>query len=168
MQLKIGFSKSKRKFPIGCWLIMLCERTKFSHTYVKFPVTKWDMDLVYHAVGSGVNFVGPCAFNSLHEIVEEFVINVPDSHRDQVLKWCAQNCGAPYSHLQILGLFLKRVARLIGIKIKNPLEDDSAYICTELAVKVMSISGETPDQDLQDMGLVETYDFVKRCSKKLA
>lgn len=167
--LKIGFSRSKKKLPILAWLIMLCERTRFSHTYVKFPVKRWDLDLTYHAVGTGVNFAGPHEFNEHHQVVEEFSIEISDEAKDKLLKWCAENAGRAYSKKQILGMLLKRTARLFGIKIKNPLPESGAYICSELVAFLITMLGKQPPEDLESMGLVETRDMVlnlvDECSK---
>lgn len=157
--IKAGFSRSKAGFPVAAWAIMACEHTDFSHSYVKIP-TRWGFDLVYHAVGSGVNFSGPCAFELHHQPVEEYEIEISDEARDKLLEWCARNSGLNYSRKQVFGMLIKRVAKLFGSNIRNPFSDSQAYICTELVAKILESLGYQTPVGLEDMGLVETKQML--------
>lgn len=163
--IKVGFSKSRKSLPIVSLLIRLIERTKFSHAYVKFPVKRWELDLIYQATGSGVGFSGPKAFEHDHEVVEEYEIEVSDEAKDRILKWCAERAGQKYSKKEICGFLIKRLANVFGIKMANPFKDEG-YVCTELASEIMTLCGYEAPENLNDMGLVETREMVLRIVKK--
>lgn len=167
--IKVGFSKSKARFPIVAWLIMLAERSDYSHTYLKFPSEKLEMDLAYHAVGSGVNFMGPEAFDLHHKTVSEYLLEVSDEEYNNVLKWCARNSGKDYGKLQILGIAIKRAAGILGLKVKNPFSNgDHAYVCSEAVFRALRAAGQpVPDLELDSVGLRDVRSLVESlCSQE--
>jgi hypothetical protein len=121
------------------------------------------MDLAYHATGSGVNFMGPEAFDQKHKVVQEYIVYVSDEEYNNVLRWCAKNSGKDYGSLQLLGICIKRAASLIGIKIKNPFPNgDHAYVCSEAIFRALKAAGRMiPEVELDSVGLRDVKDTLE-------
>lgn len=161
MKLTIGFSRHKGFAPLGK-LIMVCEGTNFSHAYVRLRAESLERDLIYQATGAGVNFVGNAVFDESAQVVEEYVIEIPDENRKKLLQWCIDNAGKPYGHLQLVGIGLIRLAKLFGIRIKNPFSNgEGAYVCCELAAAALENVGITGPEDLDQVDLNAVRDFVR-------
>lgn len=157
MKLTIGFSRAKGFAPISK-LIMACERTNFSHAYIRIRSESLDRDLLYQAAGSGVHFVGRALFEQTAQVVEEYEIQIPDENRKAFLQWCVDEAGKPYGRLQILGLALIRLLKLFGIKIKNPFPNgDGAYVCCELVYRALRHLDivRPQDQDAVDLNAIK-------------
>lgn len=163
--IKIGFSKSAKKLPIISWLIMLCEGTKFSHTYIRVHSDSLQRDLIYQATGTGVYFVGEIGFNESHHVVEEFDLGGSEEVKKALLQWAIDLSGKPYSHKQLLGIGIKRLFKLFGKNIKNPFCDgNAAYVCTELVAEASKFFGEELE-DKDSLGLKEVYEHAQKLSK---
>jgi len=145
--LVVGFSKRKGFAPLS-WVIMLCEGTKFSHTFIHVYADSIERDLIYQATGSGVHFVGRKAFDECAEVIESYPIQISEEDKKKLLQWSVDNAGKPYGYWQIVGLGLIRLAKLIGLRIKNPFSNgDKAYVCCELVVAALKHLGmKGPDQ----------------------
>jgi len=159
----VGLSKHKGFAP-GSKIIQICEGTNFSHAYVKIESTSLERILIYQATGSGVNFIGLDKFEEHNQPMKEFVFEISSEAKKLGLQFAIDACGTQYSRLQLIGIALKRVARLFGFKIKNPISS-SGYICTELVSKFLNEVGLFDDSvDLNDIGLIELQSILE--SKK--
>ena len=107
--ITIGFSKSRKKFAVGSWLIRWYMETPYSHVYVKFHSDSLNRDLVYEAVGSGVRFIGEKKWQSHAEEVASFSIQVPDDKYADLVKYCIDNAGDEYGFLQNIGIVIAGV-----------------------------------------------------------
>lgn len=155
--ITIGFSKSKHKFPLISWLIMLCEKTNFSHAYISFYSDSLDRQLIYEAHGSGVNFVGDKMFASIP--VESFEIEISDEQKINCLKWCIDQLGKPYSRKELIAIGLNRFLSLLNIKYRVNLDEGrNSYICTELVACAMKELGFNIDTN--NVGLKQLRDQV--------
>lgn len=151
--ITIGFSRHKGFAPLS-WLIMLCERTKFSHAYIKIKSESLNRTLIYQATGSGVYFIGEEAFKLSSEVVEEYPLEVSPEHRIKLLQWAVDNSGKPYGKMQLLGLGVIRLVKLFGLKINNPFSNgNKAYICCELVTEAIENIGLFPPTDLDKVDL---------------
>ena len=135
-QLIIGFSKSKKKFPIISWLIRLVQNTEFSHVYLKRN-SKYG-PYVYQANGHGVNFTNIQWFLEQNEVTEEFIISVSDEVKDRIMKKAIELCGRPYSQKDIIGILL---AQWFNIKSNLLADGEYAFICSELVVELLDSGG---------------------------
>jgi len=159
--ISVGFSRHKGFAPIS-WLIMLCERTNFSHAYIRIRSESLDRELIYQATGSGVNFVGSVLFEQTAQVVEEYRVEIPDEDRRKLLQWCVDNAGKPYGKLQILGLAMIRLAKLVGIRIRNPFPNGTgAYVCCELVSGALEHLGLAEPTDLDQVDLNATREQVR-------
>lgn len=128
--IKIGFSRPKNKFfPIFSWLIRLIERTPYSHVYIKIYSSDGNY-FIYQASGTQVNIVGSKYFEHGAEVVKEYSLPISPEQRRQLLKFVAQECGAPYSSTQILNIACRM---LFG----KGFLSNKGYVCSEIAAIVL-------------------------------
>lgn len=133
-KIYVGFSKPIHKIlPIYSWAIRALEGTKFSHVYVRHS-TKYDIDIVYQASGTQVNFESGELFFKKAEAIKEFLFEITDEAFDSYMKFAIQNAGKPYGILQVFGI---AVYSLLGLK-KNPFPSGSAnYVCSEFVGEIL-------------------------------
>lgn len=144
----VGFSKPiHRIFPVYSWAIRALEGTKFSHVYVRHS-SKYNIDLVYQASGTQVNFESGELFFKKAETVREFEFEVTDDAFDKYMVFALKNAGKPYGLLQVFGIALYA---LFGLK-KNPFPSGSAnYVCSELVGEILFELGKFKyDRELFD------------------
>lgn len=155
-KIGLGFSKPKGKFVPVSWLIRLVEGTKYSHAYIRVRSESLERDLIYEATGSGVYFVGSQTFESKATVIEEYDFQVTSETKKSLLQWAIDTSGKPYGRTQMLGLGLKRLAMVFGIKMKNIAKTgNKAYVCTELAAEALKELKLFEDLELDDIGLAE-------------
>lgn len=158
----VGFSKPKGWFYPMSWIIRWAEGTAFSHAYIRVRSESLDRDLVYQATGAGVYFIGLPAFKDHYEIVEEYALTVSEEGKKKLLRWAVDNSGKPYGRLQCLGIGLRRLALIIGIRIKNPFSNEGeAYVCTELCAQATVEAGIPFNVEKDDVGLKELVQHVR-------
>lgn len=133
-KIYIGFSRPINKFlPVYSWAIRLLEGTKFSHVYVRHS-TKYDIDLIYQASGTQVNFESGELFFKKAETVREFRFDVSDQAFDNYMSFALKNAGKPYGILQVFGI---AICSLLGLN-KNPFPSGSSnYVCSELVAEIL-------------------------------
>jgi len=132
-KIKIGFSRSTKKFAIFGWAIQLFQRTSYSHVYIR-DYSKWlDMEGVYQASGSLVNYMHIDNFLDHSEIVREFELEVSSEARKAIIQRCHYLCGRPYGMKQIMAILLAK----LGIRSKHLRDGENAYICSELVVDAL-------------------------------
>lgn len=139
--IRIGFSKSKKRFAVGGALIRWYMGTPYSHVYMKFDARAYDRSLVYEAVGEGVRFVGMNNWQRDHEEVASFDIQISDESYKKLMQFCIDNSGLKYGYFQNIGIL---VADLFKLK-KNPLTDGDN--CSEAIGQVLSLEGYKIDKD---------------------
>ncbi len=161
-----GFSKHKGFAPMS-WLIMLCERTEYSHAFIKIPLDNVKRDLIYQATGKGVYFIGKDLFKEHNIIVKEFEFEVSNESRRQLLQYAIDNSGKSYSLIQLIGLLCKRLCRkLFKRTINNPIKDKrNSFICTEIAAAGLKELGFPVEDDLDSIGLRELGEIIPKLKK---
>jgi len=147
-KIYVGFSKPiNRIFPVYSWAIRALEGTKFSHVYVRHA-TKYDVDIIYQASGTQVNFESGEMFFKKAETVREFEFEITDDAFDAYMRFAIKNAGKPYGVLQVFGIALYS---LLGLE-KNPFPSGSTnYICSELVAEILFEIGKFKyDRELFD------------------
>ena len=137
MIIIIGFSKATCPFKIGSWLIRKYLGTNYSHVFLKFKSTKFDRDLVYEAVGSGVRFVGKIEWEKHATVTDEYVIEIEEHDYIKLMQYCIDMSGQPYGILQNIGLVL---AKALGLK-SNPFK--RGINCSELITNILIQNGRS-------------------------
>lgn len=138
-QITIGFSRACTTFPIFSWLIMLAQRTPYSHVYLKYQDEYLGQLLYFQASHTLVNYMSQPVFLAQETIVKEFTFNISDATFLSTLQFAANQAGKPYGVLEICGLALVEFGSFIGIKIMNPFKDaGSTWICDQLVAAILS------------------------------
>lgn len=149
MYIYVGFSKSKKKLPIGSWLIRAYQLTEYSHTYIRIKSSKFPSDHIIHASEGKVIKMSKTQFDKRHTTVKEFKINIPNiviynkhvkKHTSlfrYILDTIHELSGDDYSLLQNVGIVLVRLLRMFGIKIKNPWR--KGWNCSEFVAAILLI-----------------------------
>lgn len=133
--ITVGFSRSKKRFPIGSWIIRLYDRTSYSHVYLKFHSESLNRVLIYEAVGSGLRFIGSKAWESHAVEVASFDVEVIKGNYLHLLQYCVDNAGTEYGFMQNIGIPL---SRLLGLK-SNPFQ--SGKNCSEVVGEILKHEG---------------------------
>lgn len=169
MNIKVGFSRHKGFAPLS-WLIMACERTKFSHSFIEFYSKSLDRYMIYHATGSGVYFVGKTLFEEYNTIIKYKEVEVSKEVNTKLLQWCVDKSGLPYSRAEVFQIGVRRFFRLFGIRIAPMIQNRaSAYICSELVAEALAELGYQIDRDQLDvMGLQELEALLATALKDIA
>ncbi len=132
----LGFSKRKGFAPLSV-LIRAVEGVDFSHTFIEINSKDKDLDFIYHASGSQVNFNGKELFLEKNQVIKKYAIDISEYKYKNLLKFCVKNSGKPYSLAQLFGLGLVSLCNLFGLKLKNPISE-SGFICTELVIEALN------------------------------
>lgn len=137
-KIYIGFSKSKKKFPIFSWAIRAIECTKYSHVYLRRYSKNIDVEYVYQASGTMVNFMHIDTFKSHSEPLEEFEFEISLDVHKKLIKRCMELAGKPYGLSQIWAILMAK----LGIRKKNKdVNSEYAWICSEIVVEMLDKSG---------------------------
>lgn len=161
-QVIIGFSRPK-EFKVLAKLIMLNEKTNYSHAYIKFNALSFDRSLIYQASGKQVNFEGSVHFNTHAILVEEYEISIEDDLYKRLMQFCIDNAGIPYGLKATIGLVWVKINKLFGKKIDNPFNDgDASLFCSELAYNCLKLINESSDTDIgEDISPKDLNDLIK-------
>lgn len=134
--------------------------TKYSHVYVKWTSRSTNIDLVYQASGTSVNFMASRIFDTHAIIVKEFELEITDETYNKLLKYCLNNAGVDYGLKSVVGIALVK----LGICKKNPYTDgDSSYVCSELVGQILEDVLEYKlDIDLSIADPKDIYKFLEQ------
>lgn len=139
--ITIGFSKSKKKFAIGSALIRWYLQAPYSHVYFKFEAKSYDRVLVYEAVGKGVRFVGLNKWQTDHEEVASFNIDISSDSYKKIMTYCIDNSGTEYGFWQNIGILF---ADLFNSS-KNSMTDGEN--CSEAIGQILALEGYKIEKD---------------------
>jgi len=144
-QVRIGFTKSKKKIPIGSVLIRLWTGREYSH--VAKEVLRQDWGRAYYQASEGkVNYEHESVFTKKHQAVKSYILEVDRSVEMAIREACWKECGGNYGVMQNLGIALVDVLRVVGIKIANPWKQGRN--CSELLyLNVLKAIDNTLDVD---------------------
>lgn len=134
----VGFSKSKKKFPVASWLIRLYQLSEYSHVYIRLQMNKGSIfpsDKILHASEGKIQNMSGTQFDKRHEVIEEFEIEVSANMYKQILIQLHEASGDDYSVLQNVGIFLVDFVRIFGFVIKNPWV--TGWNCSEFVASIL-------------------------------
>lgn len=164
-QVIVGFSKSRKLIPIGSWTIRLYQNTEFSHCYIRLPMTNFPSDKILHASEGKVQNMSGTQFDKRHRIVKEFAIPVTEDIYRNVINELHEASGDDYSIMQNVGIILVDVARLLGIKMRNPWT--RGWNCSEFVAVVLlqMIPKYFLDIDPNTITPKQIYDILEELNK---
>jgi len=129
----IGFSKPK-SFKLHAWLIMKIDKADYDHAYIKFHSDTYKRDIIYQAIGKGVEFKGLALFEETTQPVEEYELDIEDNDYIELMKFCIDNAGISYGFLSTLGVGISKL-----FKIKNPFSDGlKTEFCDEIVFRCLN------------------------------
>jgi hypothetical protein len=111
-----------------------------------------------------VNFTTGHTFARKNKVIREFSFKVSDPAFDNYMRFAMKHEGAPYSSLQIVGMF---IAKVFGLK-RNPLTNSSrSYVCSELVSQLLFELGEFQIEraKLNLLGPKEVYEMCEHYYK---
>lgn len=169
--ISIGFSKRKN-FNLISKSISWVEGSEFSHTFVSWRCTNIDRRKVYEAVGSGSRKISNVRFKEKAEVTHIFHFEVSANDLFLIDQFTHDQAGTPYGYKHLVGIGIMRIKnmfyRLSGSdkKAKNPFKDGQySQICVESGALVMELAGKKLPGNMEDYGLKEFFDFVKKHGK---
>lgn len=137
-KIVVGFS-TPQKFKIHAWLIMKIDQAPFDHTYLKFHSESLNRDIIYQAVGKGVQFVGKTLFDTKSKSIEEFEIEVEDDDYTKMMCFCVDNAGIPYGFIQVIGAGIVKILSKFGKHIENPFNVGlTNEFCSEVVLRCLN------------------------------
>ena len=155
----VGFSRPRGWFKPFAWTIMLVERRRFSHVYLRWHSTGADSDIVYHASGTQVHFLAFEFFMKKAIIVEEYLYDLPKDHYKDLLKFCMRHAGVDYGTRGVFGIAWVKFAELFKRQVGNPL-DSSTQWCSKLIAQLLLGVGVDTKIDAGTAGPSSIQKFV--------
>lgn len=136
-KITIGFSKPK-SFKIHAWLIMKIDNSSFDHAYLKFHSINLNRDIIYQAIGKGVEFIGSTLFDVNSQPIEEYSLDVEDDNYLKLMQFCVDNAGISYGFLQVIGAGIVKIMSKFGKTIENPFYDGTdTEFCSEVVARCL-------------------------------
>jgi len=168
--ITVGFSKACTKFPIFSWLIMFCEKTPYSHVYLKIKDEEANRKVVYQASHSFCNCQGEKVFKSQETTIKEFNFEVSDASFVKIKQFSIGAMGKSYGVLSILGLSWVQLLKCFGIKIQNPFRDNGrTYICSQLIFSILnSCENVKSSENVNNITPRDLFGIVSKLPKKLS
>ena len=129
-ELKVVFTKSKKKFPIFSWLIMGWTWKSFSHVALEVDMPFLENPMYWQASEGKVNYEYKTHFDRENEIVEVRTVEVSDDIYNKMMKLRLKSAGQNYGFAQNIGIVLVDILNLLGVKVDNPFKKGTN--CSEL------------------------------------
>lgn len=137
MNIIIGFSKSLSPWKIGSKAIQEGEKRNYSHVYIRYSDPTTNVNLICQASHGLVNEMATDIFLTHNVIVKEYNIKLNFTEFVEILTFLRKNLGKPYSKLQLVFIGIKKLLHF-EVRVSN---NDSSFICSELAGRVCQILG---------------------------
>jgi hypothetical protein len=162
-QITIGFSKSNSWDAVFSWLILLTQKTPYSHVYLKYTDEVTNNIMYWQASHTLVNSMDSEVFLGQETVIQEFTFQVSDAAFVAWMDFCEEQDGKPYGVLEIFGLAAVQLASLVGIKITNPIrEAGETWICDQvIAAGLAACENITLPTPLDNMRPQDVYALVQ-------
>lgn len=133
-----------------------------SHAYMEWHDERYDETLVYEARGLDTHLINREQFDKHIEVMYEFEVEVEEEFFVHIMKYVYNDIGTAYGWGELLGFLVKKLASMIGMKIKNPYPSKNK-VCSEAIGDIMCIFlGIDADVDSDDMDLIWA---LKKCKE---
>jgi len=142
--LHIEFTRPTKWFSPISWLIRAVQCTPYSHVRLRWTNTT-DRDLVYHASGSSVDFVGTIAQSyekNQVTVIKSYSLPVDKKQYRKLIDVCMLYANVKYSKLQVVKIGLLSLGLGKGWFTKD---GEYAQVCSELVARVIE---QVYDKDL--------------------
>lgn len=155
------FSKSRKWYNVGSWIIRKVENVPFSHVSVMID------GQVFEAVFPKVREISYKDWLKKYKMTHLFSVNVELDRLRQIEKRCKSHIGKRYSISQLVMIGLGFLDKGLNSWIESNQVNGSQYmICTELLADVMKNEfnvdlGEVPDT----ISMSEAFALVEKLTK---
>lgn len=149
-KIRIGLSTTEKLLSK---IIKFIQGTKFSHSYVQFEAVEFETILIYESKGLNSNIINKKHFDGI--IVEEYELELSDEMHAEMVKFILEEVGTSYAWKQLFGFLVVKLARVFGLKIRNPWPQPGKICsesCGEILVRFFRV---TPDVGYDDMDLAK-------------
>lgn len=140
----VGFSHSTKTFSPFSKAIQLWDKTNYSHVYFEFESIKYDVDMVYQASSTMLNYMSKDVFLLNNKVIKEFKLELTDEQYFNLMQSCMKSAGLKYGQLEIVGIVIAEILRLDY----NPFADSERYICSEWVGEQLEALGYSFIKDL--------------------
>lgn len=124
--ITVGFSASTKKIQPFAKLIKWWDDTEYSHVYFKFHSVTYDVQMIYQASSTMLNYMSEDVFLLHNKVIEEINIDVSDEEYLELMKDCMESAGKEYGLMLVLGIFIADILNLTG----NPFPDKNKFVCS--------------------------------------
>lgn len=153
-KVTIGFSTSKRWKPFSA-LLKWWWGVDYSHVYIRWT-TPWGFDEILEASGTQVRMVEQSIWAKKNQVIHEKEYELSREEFNRVMIELRAKTGTPYGYFQLVSI---AICELFGMK-KNPWGDENTtWICSELALKFLEIINKMPENAHYDR--VSPYDIMQ-------
>lgn len=132
----IGFSKSKKKLPIGSWIIRLYQWSEYSHIYIRIPTTKFPSDIIIHSSEGKVQRMSGTQFNKRHKVIKEYKLLISQEMYTKIINEMHEISGDDYGIMQNIGIVWVNFLQLFNIRSTNPWK--SGWNCSEFVAHILN------------------------------
>jgi hypothetical protein len=136
-ELIIGFSHSTKTFSPFSKAIRLWDGTEYSHVYFQFRSDKYDVDMIYQASSTMLNYMSKDVFLQHNQVVCEIKIFITEEQYFKIMKDCMISAGLEYGVKQIFGIFIADSFNLD----QNIFADPEKYVCSEWVAEELEYLG---------------------------
>lgn len=167
MALIIYATKPKLPTKILGHLIAFIEGVGYSHVSLFFKDENLDRQIGYEATLNGLDFISESAFLKKNKVVKTWTIDISPEKLKKLYQFLWDQEGTGYSTLQLFGVFIKRLLRMVGIEIANPFANGSKLqVCLETVGLSLEHIEEITKLEWDEMGLREFDKAMRRFEKK--
>lgn len=163
-KLKFGFSKSKKKLAVYSKAIMWLDDCNFSHCYIEFENTRFNIPLIYQASSTMLNFMSKPIFLERNEVIHEFIFEVVDEIYDEILEDCILNVGKYYGIKQVVGIVIAEILQLNH----NPLPGKKdEFVCSEWNARQLKRLGYEIPVEMNLIRPIHIYNIINYGNNKI-
>ena len=135
-EIYIEFTHPKSFNPVSSFIRLLEGGKNYkntpSHVVLRFLDQKHGVWWIYQAHGLSLQLVGSEQFFAHNVIIKSFRKLISDDAKHKLIVYVNRVSGKSYGFLNLLGLGIRRVLRIFGVKISNPFADgEKSEVCTE-------------------------------------
>jgi len=162
LALTVVATKPRSPLAFVGQLIRILEGIGYSHVSFFFDDQRLQRRIGYETALGGADFISEEAFFRKNIKVKTWTILVTEDELLDLYRYLWDIEGTKYGKLQIIGLSIKRVAKMFGKKIKNPFSDGTTtQVCLETIGRSLEKISKVKAQNWDELGLTEIDELLK-------
>ncbi len=155
----IVFSRAKSPLALFSKLVAWIEKRKYSHAAVQIAEPATREPLIFQASHNLVNFFYKPVFMDHNIIVETWHIEVTPLEYLSIWAYSVKKMGSDYGWKELISILTKKLFHVRGW-FRN---GDKSNICSELAARVLRISGMAMPEDLDNLTPSDLNKILCKC-----